>query len=146
MIKTKKIITKSEKETLALGQAFAKKITGGQVLAFFGNLGAGKTVFIKGIAKGLGIKKIITSPTFVLMKVYPIKNQKTGLKNLIHIDCYRTGDADQIKAIGATEYFLRPDSLVVIEWAEKIKPLLPKKLIRIKITLQKDNSRQITIW
>ncbi|MFA5076760.1 MAG: tRNA (adenosine(37)-N6)-threonylcarbamoyltransferase complex ATPase subunit type 1 TsaE [Patescibacteria group bacterium] len=150
--------TKSVKQTFNLGKSLAKKITSGQVLALFGNLGAGKTVLAKGIAAGLGVKKIITSPTFILMKIYNFQSTvnrqpSTGLVNrrrssvnkLIHIDCYRIKDFREVEAIGALEYFARPDSVVVIEWAEKIKPLLPKNVLKIKISLKKNNNREIVV-
>jgi len=138
-----KINTKSEKETYLLGKKIAKKLKGGEVLALAGNLGAGKTIFTKGLAAGLGVKQIITSPTFVIMKVYKIKNQKSAIKNFIHIDCYRVGDPDSIEAIGALEYFGQKETVVLIEWAEKIKHILPKKTIKIKIVIKGANKRII---
>ncbi len=143
-----KIITKSEKQTLNLGKKLAKILKGGEVLALTGNLGAGKTVLIKGIAAGLGIKKIITSPTFVLMKVYQLKakSYKLAVNKLIHIDCYRTSNLQEMADIGATEYFGRFDSITVIEWAEKIKKILPaRQTIKIEIKLKKENIREIII-
>lgn len=139
----KKIITRSEKQTFTLGQKLAQQLKGGDVLALTGELGAGKTVLIKGIATGLGIKKIITSPTFVLMKVYPVKGK---IKQLVHIDCYRIKNPQEIIDIGATEYFHQPDTVVVIEWADKIKKILQtgqKKKIMLKLIDK--NIREITI-
>jgi len=141
----KKIITNSEKQTFNVGKKLSKSLKGGEVLALSGNLGAGKTVLIKGIASGLGIKKPVTSPTFVLMKVYNVKNSKIKIKQLVHIDCYRTSGKDEIEAIGALDYFNQPDTITVIEWAEKIKNILPKKTINIKIKIGKLNKREITI-
>ena len=138
-----KYLTKSEKETFKLGQKLAAKLKGGEVVALTGELGAGKTIFTKGIAKGLGVKSIINSPTFVLMKVYPVKRK--NIKQLIHIDCYRTTAAQQIADIGALEYFNDPQTATVIEWAEKIKVILPKQIIKIKIELRRENKRLITI-
>jgi tRNA threonylcarbamoyladenosine biosynthesis protein TsaE len=153
-----RITTSSEKQTFNLGKKLAKTLKGGEVLALTGNLGAGKTVLIKGIAAGLGIKKIITSPTFVLMKVYPLKakSYKLTANKMIHIDCYRTTSPQEIADIGATEYFGRPDSIVVVEWAEKIKEILPALTSRrrgepaghikkITIKLKDKNSREIMI-
>jgi len=138
------IITKKAKETRELGKKMAATLKGGEVLVLSGDLGAGKTVFIKGLAQGLGIKKIITSPTFVIMKVYPVN--KKGIKYLAHLDCYRVGDPDSILAIGAPEYFGRQDSVAVIEWAEKIKPLWPKRqLIRINFEIKPKDVRRISI-
>ena len=147
MNKIKKYLTTSEKQTFNLGKKLAKTLKGGEVLALTGELGAGKTVLIKGIATGLGIKKVVTSPTFVLMKVYPLKakNYKLTADKLIHIDCYRTTNQQQITDIGATEYFGRADSIVVIEWAEKIKPILPKRRIDVKFEYAGKEKRRIFI-
>lgn len=137
-----KHITKSEKQTFNLGKKIAKTLKGGEILALIGELGAGKTVFVKGVAAGLGVKQIVTSPTFVLMKVYPIKDK---IKQLVHIDCYRIINPKEIFDIGATEYFDRKDTVTMIEWADKIKNILPKRRISINIKLLKDNLREITI-
>ncbi|MFA6255401.1 MAG: tRNA (adenosine(37)-N6)-threonylcarbamoyltransferase complex ATPase subunit type 1 TsaE [Patescibacteria group bacterium] len=143
----KKILTKSEKQTHSLGKKLAKQLRGGEVLALTGQLGAGKTVLVKGIAAGLGIKKIITSPTFVLMKVYHLQPTTYNLPptQLVHIDCYRTSSQQEIADIGAAEYFGRKDTITVIEWAEKIKKILPSQKIEIEIRLKRQNTREITI-
>ena len=138
-----KLTTKSKKETILLGQKIATKLQGGEVVALIGELGAGKTTLIKGIAKGLGVKKIITSPTFVLMKIYNVKNK--AIKKIIHIDCYRLKQPSDILAIGANEYFKRKDSIVLIEWADKIKKILPEKIITCKISLIKEDQRRYDI-
>jgi len=141
----KKFITRSEKETFNLGKNFAAKLNGGEVLALSGNLGAGKTIFAKGLAAGLGVKEIITSPTFVIMKVYFLPKAENKIKNFVHIDCYRVSEPEAIEAIGAKEYFNRQDSIVLIEWAERIKKILPEKFIKIKISIVKNNQREIII-
>jgi len=145
-------ITSSEKQTFNLAKNLTKQFKGGEVIGLIGQLGAGKTVFVKGIAAGLAIKKNITSPTFVLMKVYKIRNQKSrqsgkqaGIKNLVHIDAYRIKSPQDIVAIGAAEYFNRPDTITIIEWADKIKKILPKKIKYIKIKNQGGNTRKLTI-
>ena len=123
-----KFTSKSPAETLKIAQKFAKELKGGEILALVGNLGAGKTVFTKGLAKGLGVKRTVNSPTFVLMKVYQGKRKKVegrGLK-LIHIDCYRVNNPQEILDIGAGEYFGEKNTVVVIEWADKIKKILPQ--------------------
>ena len=133
----------SEKQTFNFAKKFSKNLTGGQTLGLVGNLGAGKTIFTKGLAQGLGIKKNLTSPTFVLMKVYNIKKNKQ-IKFLVHIDAYRIKSTRDLITIGAAEYFNRPDTITVIEWADKIKSILPKKTKLIKINWQKNNLRKIT--
>lgn len=131
-----RFISHSEKETYNFSKSFSKKIKGGEVLGLIGNLGAGKTIFTKGLALGLGIKKNITSPTFVLMKIYPVAKHQQ-IKFLVHIDAYRIKSARNLIAIGAAEYFSRPDTITVIEWADKIKTSLPKKTRMVKISINK---------
>jgi tRNA threonylcarbamoyladenosine biosynthesis protein TsaE len=97
-----------------------------------GDLGAGKTVFNRGFAAGLGIKRNINSPTFVLMKVYPVKKHPT-IKHFCHIDAYRLKSARDLEAIGAQDYIGKKDSICFIEWPEKIIKVLPKKIVVVKI-------------
>jgi len=132
-----KFFSTSEKQTFNFAKKISKQLAGGQVLGLTGNLGAGKTIFTKGLAAGLGIKKNITSPTFVLMKVYPVSRHKQ-IKFLVHIDAYRIKSSRDLIAIGADEYFKRPDAITVIEWADKIKQILPKQVKFVKITINKN--------
>lgn len=169
----KNITTTSAKQTFNFAKKFALKLKGGEVICLIGNLGAGKTIFVKGLAACLGIKKNITSPTFVLMRVYPIKSRLLGgaqsvfnrvnkirnlksplrqsfseaseIRNLVHIDAYRLKSAKDISAIGAEEYFGRSGTVTVIEWADKVKKILPKKAIFVKIIDREDNKRIINI-
>lgn len=131
-----RFLSTSEKQTFDFAKNFSKKLKGGEVLGLIGDLGAGKTVFSRGLAKGLGIKKKITSPTFVLMRVYPVKKKR--IKFFVHIDAYRIKSARDLEAIGAKEYFGRPDAITVIEWPDKIKKILPKKSKIIIIKHQKN--------
>lgn len=140
---TKTIITNSEKETFEYAKTFAKSLKGGEVIGLVGNLGAGKTFFSKGLAAGLGVKQNVNSPTFVVMKVYKITNQNSKIKNLVHIDAYRLESAEDLEAIGATEYFGQEDTVTIIEWADKIKKILPEKTRLITISHYKDTSRKI---
>ena len=135
------IITNSDKETFALGQKISKDLKGNAIIGLIGDLGAGKTVFSQGFANGLGVKKTVNSPTFVLMKIYPIKHKT--LKNLVHIDAYRIKNGQDIINIGAEEYFNRPDTITIIEWADKIKKILPPKTKIIKIEILDKNKRKI---
>ncbi len=136
------ITTNSEEETIEYGINLAKKFKGGEIIGLVGNLGAGKTILTKGIAQGLGIKKIINSPTFVIMKVYEIKNKTSKIKNLIHIDAYRLQSHEDLVAIGVEEYLEKNDTITIIEWADKVKKILPKKTKFINININK-NSRKI---
>ncbi|MCK5511021.1 tRNA (adenosine(37)-N6)-threonylcarbamoyltransferase complex ATPase subunit type 1 TsaE [Candidatus Parcubacteria bacterium] len=139
-----KIITNSEQETFNWAKNFARCLKGGEIIGLVGDLGAGKTVFAKGLADGLGVKNTVTSPTFVIMKIYNIKNQKSKIKNLVHVDAYRLKSEKDIIAIGADEYFERKDTITIIEWPENIKKCLPKKTIYIKFKIQKNTRTIIT--
>jgi len=135
------IITNSGKQTFALGKKIAKDLKGNMVIGLIGDLGAGKTVFSQGFASGLNVKRTVNSPTFVLMKVYPIKHKI--IKNLVHIDAYRIKDGQDIINIGGEEYFNREDTVTLIEWADKVKEILPKKAKIIKIEILDNNKRKI---
>jgi len=148
-----KIITENQKETIELGEKIARQLRGGEILALEGDLGAGKTTLIKGIARGLRIKKAITSPTFVLMKVYNAdiadRNGLRGsrIKKFIHIDAYRLKDEKGLVEIGIGDYLGERDSVVVIEWAERVKKLFRgKKILKIKLELgKKEDERKIIL-
>ena len=139
-----KYLSKSEKQTRKIAEKLAKKLKGGEVIALIGELGTGKTVFIKGLARALGIKKTITSPTFVLMKVYPL--MKFNLKTFCHLDAYRIKNSRELVDIGALEYFGAKNTISVIEWADKVKKILPKNRVEIKLKFaKKENERTIDI-
>lgn len=127
--------SKNEADTLNIAKELARTFKGGEIVALSGDLGAGKTIFAKGLAQGLGYKKVITSPTFVLMKLYHPDNPV--IKNFVHVDCYRIEDSDDLYGIGLNDYLSRPDTVVAVEWAEKVLDLFSKKkdkLIKVKIT------------
>ena len=121
------ITTKTEKQTIALGKKFIAELKGGEVVLLIGDLGAGKTTFVKGVALGLGIKKVITSPTFVIMKMYDVKLR--GIKKLVHIDTYRGLSLEDFENIGALELFGRPDVVSFIEWGADLEKYLKKEKI-----------------
>lgn len=123
-----KIITKNEKATFNFAKKFAESLQGGEIIGLIGDLGAGKTVFTKGLAAGLGVKNIVNSPTFVIMKVYDIKKTTSRIKKLVHIDAYRLQSTADLEVIGAQDYFNRLDTITVIEWIDKIKSDIPKKI------------------
>jgi len=136
-----KFFTKNEKETSKLAKILAKEVSkiiskrkNALVVGLEGDLGAGKTTFIKAFAKGMGIKRRLTSPTFVLLKKY---------KNLYHIDCYRIKNSQDISALDFEEIISTPRNIVLIEWAEKIKKILPKDKIWIKFKIVSDKKRII---
>ena len=146
-----KKVFKNEKETLAFAEKFAKTFRGGEVVALVGELGAGKTVFTKGLARGLGIKERVQSPTFLLMKVYVAKAQKTAktqkIKFLCHVDAYRLSNAAELVDIGILDWLGRADTVTVIEWADKVPELLRgKKVIKIKMELgEKEEERKVEV-
>lgn len=122
----KKIILKTEKDTEKLAQSIAKKLKGGEILALSGDLGAGKTTFTQYLAKALGVKVHVNSPTFVIMRIY--KTSKHPFQNLAHIDAYRLDSEKELEYLGLDQYIGQPSAITVIEWAEKIKKELKKNL------------------
>lgn len=132
-------ITHSTAETQKLGEMFGKALTAPNIVAFESNLGGGKTTFIQGLAKGLGIKGKVISPTFVLEKIYTIPKKKYVL---FHYDVYRLA-ADPLLVGEILEN--AKTNIVAIEWAEKIKTYLPKTTIWVKIALSKTDHRTIKI-
>lgn len=141
------IITHNLEETKSLGENFAKQIKNGAIIALYGQLGSGKTTFTQGFAKGLGIKKRIISPSFVIVRTYKIKNkpQEIGDKNFYHIDLYRTESKKDIDGLGIEEILTDSENIVVIEWAEKLENLLPKKRIDINFIYIEHSKRKIII-
>lgn len=136
-------------ETAKIASDFAKKTkkTSGSfhslVLAFEGELGAGKTTFIKSLAKSLGIKSHITSPTFVLMKRY--KLLVGHYKAFYHIDAYRLKNFRDLIPLGIKEIIKNQTNIVAIEWADRVRPILPKNYIKIHIDHLNKTSRTITV-
>lgn len=128
---TQEIFTKNEKETRKTAQLLAKEIQKSRrsaVIGLVGELGAGKTTFIQAFAKGLGIKNKITSPSFVLMKKY---------RNLYHIDCYRIKSYKDILALDFQEIISNPENIIAIEWAERIRKILPKDTLWIDFKIDR---------
>lgn len=133
------IITGSAKDTVKLGEQIGKKVSPGAVIALFGELGAGKTTLVQGIAKGLGISDHVTSPSFVLISEFK------GRIDLCHIDFYRMEDGSEIEELGIEDYLSKENTVCVIEWAEKMGGLLPEDSIRIKIEPISENERRFFI-
>ena len=124
------IITKSAVQTKQFALLLAKKVARmksdhARVVALTGNLGAGKTTFVQGFAVALGIKEKIQSPTFVLMKIY-LLNARKNLKHLVHIDAYRIETSSEMEHLGLRDLLEDQDAIILIEWADRIKKLLPK--------------------
>lgn len=140
------IKTKSNLETINLGEKIASNFNGGDIILLKGELGSGKTTLVKGIAKFLKINpNDITSPTFTLMNVYPVTDN-TNIKSMVHIDTYRLDDEKELLDIGIEDYLGKPDTICLIEWPEKINKLLEnKKTIKIMIENENETDRNITI-
>lgn len=134
--------TKNEKQTYNIAKQFIKELAGGGVYGLVGELGAGKTAFVKGAAQALGITKRITSPTFVVMRVYDAKHKT--IKRLVHVDAYRLKKAASLAAIGLEDFINDAKTLVLIEWADLVSKLLPNKKNIIKIVHQ-PTGREISL-
>jgi len=143
------IVSKSPNQTKKIGENLAKRILKTKtkkeafILGLEGDLGGGKTTFLKGFAKGLGIKKKILSPTFVIIKRFIIKNSK--FKNFYHIDCYRIKKPKEVLDLGFKEIISKAENIVVIEWADRVKRILPKNTIWIKFKFTGEKKRKIFI-
>lgn len=134
----KVLVSNSAEQTMELGKRLANIAKSGSVFCFTGDLGAGKTTLVRGIAQGLNIKSVVQSPTFNIMKIY-----FDGTKPLIHIDAYRLADVNT--DIGLDEYIGYETGLTVIEWPDFIKDLIPENAITVNIINLGDNQRRITI-
>jgi tRNA threonylcarbamoyladenosine biosynthesis protein TsaE len=128
-------LSRGVSDTLKIGKAIAKHLNKGDIVCLFGNLGAGKTVLVKGIAEGLGIKRNkIISPTFVLIHEY-----KRDIP-LYHFDLYRLENPKDIFGLGYEEYFFN-DGITVIEWADRLKYLLPGEFLKIELLIKTNSER-----
>ena len=134
------IISNNAQQTQDFACEFSKTLIGGETILLNGDLGAGKTHFVKGIAKGLGIDDVITSPTFALHNQY-----SGGRLVLNHFDFYRIMDPEEAEILGLNEFFGEKDSVSCIEWSQNIAELLPRYCIVVTIDKLDENSRQITI-
>lgn len=132
-----KLISTSAKQTQDVGAKLAKLLKPGDVLALAGNLGSGKTVFVKGLASGMGCKeKEVLSPTFVLLRQY------RGKVTINHFDLYRLKDICQLEQIGYEEYFYGA-GVTVVEWADRVKKALPKESLRVEFKILGQERRLI---
>lgn len=133
------MITNSFEETQKAGFDFAKTLKGGDVVCLHGDLGGGKTTFVQGLAKGLGIEKKIISPTFIIMRSYEL-----GSKNFYHVDLYRVENERDIEGLGLLDLMENEDAIVVIEWAEKIADRLPTNRKEVFFTYLDEDKREIS--
>ena len=121
------IETYGPEETKELGEKIGRQTRPGQIYTLTGDLGVGKTVFTQGLARGLGIKEPVSSPTFTIVQIY-----EEGRLPLYHFDVYRIGDVEEMEEIGYDDYFFG-NGVCLIEWAELIQELIPEQAIRIRI-------------
>lgn len=130
--------SRSPQDTADLARRLAAGLKPGAVLALYGNLGSGKTCFVRGLAAALNITVPVTSPTFTLIHEYPSDPP------LYHMDLYRLSGPDALYTLGLEDYF-EGDGITVIEWAEHAEPLLPAHTIRLEFNVTTRNTRLITI-
>ena len=141
--------TKNPKETQKLGEELARNILSSipkksaVVLGLQGDLGSGKTTFLQGFAKGLGIKENVLSPTFILMKRFELRSKPS--KNFYHFDCYRLNESEEILHLGFEEIIADSKNIVAIEWPEKISNLLPKGMLALEFKHVDETTRELTI-
>lgn len=146
-------VTKNAEETQKIAQDFARRflvslVQGdslSRIIALRGELGSGKTTFVQGLAKGLGIAGRIMSPTFTIVRSHRIRSHELGIKYFYHIDLYRVEGKDQVKNLGLEEIINSSDTIVAIEWAEKITDLLPKKRWDIAFEYVLESERRLTL-
>jgi len=135
---TTELVTRNPEETEAVGERLGRALGPGDVVALTGDLGAGKTCFIRGLARGLDVRQPVSSPTFVLV------NQYAGRVPVYHLDAYRTGSLTEVLDLGFDEY-VSGDGVTVIEWADTLRPLIPADAVWVHIAGLGDEPRTISI-
>ena len=147
------VLTKSAEETKRLGAKIGSDLAISHkplTIALSGDLGSGKTTFVQGFAQGLGITSKIISPTFILMRKYavsPSTVHQSLVTSFYHVDLYRFEDniESEVRNLGLTDIWKDPKNVVIIEWAEKIKDLVPKGAMWLKFEVMDENKRKITV-
>lgn len=133
-----RLLSRSADETRALGERLGARLGKGDVVACIGALGAGKTCFLQGLARGLGVEGDVTSPTFVLV------NEYEGRLRVYHVDAYRTASLTELVDLGIDE-MLHGEGVTLVEWADKLLPLLPPRTVTVTITGLGDEARDIEL-
>jgi len=145
----KQLLTFNSRQTQKIAKELIKDILKKKnnkkafIIALEGNLGSGKTTFTQGIAKSLGIKEKILSPTFVILKKFAICNSQ--FKNFYHIDCYRIEKVTEILNLGFKKIISNPQNIVTIEWPNRIKKNIPKEVVWIKFSFIDEKTRKVVI-
>lgn len=167
---TEEMHTKSAEETQQFANNLAQKLHGGDVLLLYGNLGAGKTTFVQGLANGLGIERRIISPTFIILRTYEIpslssraqprdlsqvkeisrsinrpRNDSLEVKNFYHVDLYRLQSEREIEDIGLPSFMGDKENIVVIEWPERLGSLIPKNAWKLFFENEGEDKRKIRV-
>ena len=132
------VVSNSERETEALGERYAAGLKGGAVIAMYGDLGAGKTAFVRGMARGMGLDCRVNSPTFTIV------NEYLGERELIHFDMYRLSSADELFDIGWEDYLSR-GAVCAVEWSENVQDAFFGDEYKVTIEKLGDSERKITI-
>ncbi len=138
----------SPAQTKRTGRLLAKEILragagdAARVLALSGRLGAGKTNFVQGFARGLGVKETVASPTFAIIKKYGL-SPASGFKNFYHIDCYRLASERELAALGAAKIFGDPANIVAVEWPKIASGILPRQVVAINFEVVGEQSRVV---
>ncbi len=131
-------VSKSEGETIERGREFAKQLQPGSLVALYGDLGAGKTQFVKGVCQAFEVEEIVNSPTFTIV------NEYHGTLPVFHIDLYRMKNVDEILGIGFDEY-LESGGVCLVEWAEKLNGIIPDRRYDVEMSVVDDSTREIKI-
>lgn len=138
----KNFITHSAKETKELGKKLAKKILPGTLVCLTGDLGAGKTTFAQGFLEEMGATRPYASPTFVIMKQYDLPAPKNGIERIYHSDAYRVEAKDFVN-LGFVEWCADKKGVVILEWPERVKEIIPNTAQKISFVWKSDNEREI---
>jgi tRNA threonylcarbamoyladenosine biosynthesis protein TsaE len=136
-------VSTSYEETREIARKFAEGLEKGTTICLYGELAAGKTTFTQGLGQFFGINRIV-SPTFIIMRQYPVTNHQV-VKTFYHLDLYRLNSVEEIRAFDVDEIWSDPSNLLVIEWPEKFRDVLPKKRFDIYFKANGENERQIRI-
>ena len=142
----------SEPELAAEGESLGRSLPPRSLVRLEGELGAGKTVFTKAVAKALGVEEVVNSPTFVLEKIYPVRklgdSRSNGaslqFKQLVHIDAYRLEAGSDLAPLGFDELMQDANNLILLEWPEKVSDALPVPAVKISLVAHSNNSRSIS--
>lgn len=140
-------VSRSLAETEGLAKLFLNEIKPNAaealVVGLIGDLGSGKTAFVQALARELGVTERITSPTFVIQKNYLLAEAGGGFKQLVHIDAYRLHQPEEMRALGWPDLIANPGNLIMIEWAERLLPILPASWRKIMFHFVDENSREL---